>query len=323
MKVTTQKPRNSLLKMKAFGGDFMHYKHSYYALTTKCEIQPLTFPPQHQPIQPGIESLMVPRPIIEDVDYKGTNKLENKVAVITGGDSGIGAAAAIAFAKEGANLVIPYYSDYEIEDATRTKKRVEELGRECLLITGDLKEPDHCKHVINLTIKTFGDLNILVNNHAVQYPQTSLLDITNEQWDLTFKTNIYAFFYMTKAALPYLGKGDCIINTASVVAYEGNEVLMDYTATKAAIIGLTRTLSQNLVKEEIRVNAVAPGPIWTPLIPSSFSAEKVTTFGLDTPMKRAGQPFELAPAYVYLASKDSSYVTGQVIHVNGGQMVSS
>lgn len=280
-------------------------------------------PPQHQPQHPGIEGLMHPRPIVEDPRAQGSGKLKNKVAVITGGDSGIGAAAAIAFAREGADLVIPYLYAYENEDAHRTKRRIEALGQRCELITGDLRDPGHCERVIERTVNRFGQLNILVNNHGVQFPQKSLLDISIAQWDATFRTNIYAFFYMTKAALPHLKSGDAIINTASVVAYEGNERLIDYTATKGAVVGFTRALSQNLVSQNIRVNAVAPGPIWTPLIPSSFSTEYVATFGLDVPMKRAGQPFELAPAYVYLASNDSRYVTGQVLHVNGGQMVSS
>lgn len=266
---------------------------------------------------------MYPRPIIEDPNYKGSGKLKDKVAIITGGDSGIGASAAIAFAKEGANLVIPYYSDYEKQDADRTRNRIEELGQSCVMIPGDLRDPGHCASVVQATLDTFGKLNILVNNHGVQFPQKSLLDITIEQWDATFKTNIYAFFYMTKASLPHLEAGDAIINTASVVAYEGNKQLIDYTSTKGAIVGFTRALSQNLASQDIRVNAVAPGPIWTPLIPSSFSAEDVATFGQDTPMKRPGQPFELAPAYVYLASNDSRYVTGQVMHINGGTMVSS
>ncbi|CAM4106868.1 SDR family oxidoreductase [Lederbergia lenta] len=301
----------------------MYPSYPYYAVKTQCKEQPISFPYQHQSQQPGIESLMTPKPMIENPDYKGSDKLKNKVAIITGGDSGIGAAAAIAFAKEGANLVIPYFSNYEYDDAMRTKRRIEEIGKKCLLMTGDLRDPEHCKSVVQQTIENFGQLNILVNNHGVQFPQKSLLDISVEQWDATFKTNIYAFFYMTKAALPYLIKGDAIINTASVVAYEGNKQLIDYSATKGAIVGFTRALSQNLADQDIRVNAVAPGPIWTPLIPSSFSAEDVETFGLDVPMKRAGQPFELAPAYVYLSSDDSRYVTGQVIHVNGGTMVSS
>ncbi|QHS23179.1 SDR family oxidoreductase [Virgibacillus sp. MSP4-1] len=285
--------------------------------------QPKAFPPQHQPQQPGIESFMNPQPIVEDVQYKGADKLKEKVAIITGGDSGIGAAAAIAFAKEGAHLVIPFFSDYEKGDIERTKRRIEELGRECLPIPGDLKEESHCQNVISQTMNHFGQMDILVNNHAVQFPQQNFLDITSEQWDLTFKTNIYPYFYLTKAALPSLQTGAKIINTTSVVAYEGNDQLIDYSATKGAIAGFTRALSQNLAKQGIHVNAVAPGPIWTPLIPASFSEQHVSTFGQNVPFSRAGQPYELAPAYVYLASDDSAYVSGQVIHVNGGIMVSS
>lgn len=283
-----------------------------------------TFPPQHQLKQPGIESLMVPKPVIEDPEYQGSGKLTDKVAVITGGDSGIGAAAAIAFAKEGADVVIAYYYHYEDGDACRTKQRIEQLGRKCLLLTGDLRDENQCKYVIEQAVEVFGTVNILVNNHAVQFPQDSLLDISAEQLDATFQTNIYGHFYLSKAALPYMHYGDTIINTTSITAYEGSEKLIDYSATKGAIVGLTRALSQNVVADGIRVNAVAPGPIWTPLIPASFSAEYIgEAWGMDVPMKRAGQPFELAPAYVYLASDDSSYVTGQVIHVNGGKMVSS
>ncbi|MFD2629566.1 SDR family oxidoreductase [Oceanobacillus kapialis] len=285
---------------------------------------PDQFPPQHQPQQPGIESLMTPRPIIENPGYKGSCKLEDKVAIITGGDSGIGAATAIAFAKEGADVVIPYYYTYENGDAYRTKQRIEELGRQCILIVGDLRDQEHCKHVVEETLRCFGKINILVNNHGVQFPQPSLEEVSEAQIKATFETNIYAFLYLTKAALPYLESGSTIVNTTSITAYEGQEKLIDYSATKGAIVSFTRSLSQNVVGKGIRVNAVAPGPIWTPLIPASFSAEYVATqFGKDVPMKRAGQPFELAPAYVYLASEDSSYVTGQVIHVNGGAPVSS
>ncbi len=282
-----------------------------------------SFPLQHQDVQPGVEELMNPKPIVDDGNYKGSGKLEDKVIVITGGDSGIGAAAAIACAKEGAHLVIPYFSNYEDPDAFRTKRKIEEHGRECLLIVGDLKEEEQCKNVIQQTIDHYGKLDVLINNHDVQYPQQSLLDITGEQLETTFRTNIFSFFYLTKAALPHLQSGSSIINTASVVAYEGNELLLDYSATKGAIVAFTRALSQNLIKSGIRVNAVAPGPIWTPLIPASFTGKNVTTFGQSAPMSRAGQPYELAPAYVYLASNDSAYVSGQVIHVNGGQMVSS
>lgn len=299
---------------------FTHPLYTYYPYYFR---QQTSFPPQHQPKQPGIEGLMNPKPIIEDKKYKGSGKLKHKVAIITGGDSGIGAATAIAFAKEGADIAIPYYYHYEDEDAFRTKKRIEELGRRCILFVGDLTNERYCKEIVKRVVKHLGKIDILVNNHGVQYPQKKLTEITSEQWDRTFKTNIYSFFYLTKAVLPYLKRNSAIINTASVVAYEGNKNLIDYASTKAAIVGFTRALSQNLATDGIRVNAVAPGPIWTPLIPSSFSAKQVATFGLDVPMKRAGQPYELAPAYVYLASDDSSYVTGQVIHVNGGTMVSS
>lgn len=289
-------------------------------------VQPGTnfyFPPQHQDQQPGIEGLMRPKPIIETDTYKGSGKLKGKIAIITGGDSGIGAAAAIAFAKEGADIVIAYYYEYENEDARRTKNRIEQLGQRCTLIVGDLRSEAHCQAVVAHTIETYGKLDILVNNHGVQFPQDSLTDISTAQWDATFHTNIFAFFYLTKAALPHLKRGSTIVNTTSVTAYEGRPDLIDYVSTKGAIVGFTRALSQNLATQGIRVNGVAPGPIWTPLIPSSFSAEDVATFGQDVPMKRAGQPYELAPAYVYLASEDSSYVTGQIIHVNGGTMVSS
>jgi len=285
---------------------------------------PKNIPPQHQDQQPGIESLMIPRPVIENPYYKGSDKLRDKVAIITGGDSGIGAATAIAFAKEGADVVIPYYYSYEDDDAYRTKRRIEQLGQKCLLIVGDLRDPAHCRKVVKETLQHFGTLNILVNHHGVQFPQDSLLDISDEQLLATFQTNIFAFFYLTKAALPHLDKGDVIINTTSVTAYEGNEKLIDYSATNGAIVSFTRSLSKNLADKNIRVNAVAPGPIWTPLIPASFSAEYIgEEWGKDVPMKRPGQPFELAPAYVYLASPDASYVTGQVIHVNGGEMVTS
>ncbi|AIF42444.1 SDR family oxidoreductase [Virgibacillus sp. SK37] len=297
------------------------HTNDYYLPEQKL---PTDLPPQHQDIQPGIESLMTPRPIIDNPAYHGSGKLKGKVAVITGGDSGIGAATAIAFAKEGADIAIAYYSHYEDGDAYRTKNRIEQLGQKCLLIVGDLRGENHCSRLIDETVYHYGRIDILVNNHGVQFPQLSIMDITKEQLDATFQTNIYAFFYLTKAALSYMNSGSSIINTASVVAYEGNERLIDYSATKGAIVGFTRALSQNLADDGIRVNAVAPGPIWTPLIPSSFSAEYISnTFGKDVPMKRPGQPFELAAAYVYLASCDSSYVTGQVIHVNGGTMVSS
>lgn len=290
-------------------------------MNTKFKQKPTSFPSQHQEKQPGIEEIMEPRPIFDNPSYIGSNKLKEKVAIITGGDSGIGRAVAIAFAKEGADIVISYLDEHQ--DAEETKKHVEDLGRKCLLIPGDISSEDFCKSIIDKTIDTFKKLDILVNNAGVQYPQASIDLITSEQLEKTFKVNIFPMFYLTKAALPHLNKGSAIINTTSVTAYEGHKDLIDYSATKGAILTFTRSLSLSLVGKGIRVNAVAPGPIWTPLIVSSFDATKVTTFGSDVPMKVAGQPYELAPAYVYLASEDSSYVSGQVIHVNGGTMVSS
>lgn len=287
-----------------------------------CERVKVNFPPQHQDCHPGLEYLMNPRPISENTNYKGSNKLLDKVAIITGGDSGIGRAIAYAYAKEGANIVIAYLN--EDEDAKETREHIETLGKKCLAIRGDLQEENTCKEVIQKTIDEFGKIDILVNNHAVQYIQQSILDITAEQLEKTFKTNIFSFFYLVKAALPHLKKGSTIINTASVTAFKGEELLLDYSSTKGAIVAFTRSLSQSLIKEGIRVKAVAPGPIWTPIIPSSFSSKEVETFGSlrsQVPMDRAGQPFEVATSYVFLASDDSSYMSGQVLHVNGGNIV--
>ncbi|WP_414043827.1 SDR family oxidoreductase [Macrococcus sp. EM39E] len=271
--------------------------------------------------QPGTEKDMEPRPIAEDENYKASGKLENKVALITGGDSGIGRAIAILYAKEGANVAIGYFN--EATDANDTVNRLLEIGVKAKAYQHDLKSEDDCKQLINSIVSDFGTLNILVNNGGVQYPQESLLDISAEQIQETFATNIFGMMYLSKAALQHLTKGDTIINTSSVTAYRGSKTLIDYSATKGAITSFTRSLSQSLAEQGIRVNAVAPGPIYTPLIPATFSSDKVEKHGQETALGRRGQPSENAPAYVYLASNDSTYVTGQTIHINGGDYISS
>jgi NAD(P)-dependent dehydrogenase (short-subunit alcohol dehydrogenase family) len=277
------------------------------------------FPPQHQNQQPGIESQMNPQPEFDNTAYKAAGKLKDKVALITGGDSGIGRAIALAYAKEGADVVLVYLSEHG--DAEETKRHVENAGRKCLHVAGDIGDESFCQQMINQVVQEFGKLDILVNNAAEQHPQESIEDITSEQLERTFRTNIFSFFYLTKAAIKHLKAGSAIINTASITAYHGHEQLLDYSATKGAIVTFTRSLSLQLHAKGIRVNAVAPGPIWTPLIPSTFSEQEVAAFGAATPMKRAGQPSELAASYVFLASEDSSYMAGQVLHVNGGTIV--
>lgn len=276
-------------------------------------------PPQQQEQQPGHESEMSPRPQAEDKQYRGSDKLRNKVALITGGDSGIGRAVAIAYAKEGADVVIVYLNEHE--DAKETQRRIEQEGRKCLLIAGDIGEEQFCKQAVEKAIAEFGKLDILVNNAAEQHPQESIEKISAEQLERTFRTNIFSMFYLTKAALPHMKEGSAIVNSTSVTAYKGNPQLLDYSTTKGAIVAFTRSLSQALVQKGIRVNGVAPGPIWTPLIPSTFPAEKVESFGAQVPMQRAGQPEEMAPSYVFLASDDSSYMSGQILHPNGGEVV--
>lgn len=280
-----------------------------------------SFPPQSQRVQPGLTSDMIPAPDTEPRTYQKGRKLDGKVAVITGGDSGIGKAAALLFADEGADLVIVYYDEHE--DARQTENELRMRGSDVLLLAGDLTEEAFCLQVVEETVARFGKIDILVNNAGVQFPQDSLLNITSEQLEITFRTNVFAPFYITRAALPYMTAGSSIINSSSITAFRGSERLIDYAATKGALISFTRSLSTALADRGIRVNAVAPGPIWTPLIPASFDEEEVARFGKDVPMGRAGQPHEAATAYLFLASEDSSYFTGQTLHPNGGIVVNT
>jgi NAD(P)-dependent dehydrogenase (short-subunit alcohol dehydrogenase family) len=276
-------------------------------------------PAQTQGRRPGREYKMKPRPKAEDERQRGSGKLEGKVAIITGGDSGIGRAVALAFAKEGADVAINYLE--EDKDAKETQQLVQKHGRKCVLLAGDVGDERVCRRIVDQTVKELGKLDILVNNAAEQHRQDSIEKISAEQLKRTFRTNIFSFFFMTKAAMKHLKEGSSIINTASVTAYKGSPELLDYSSTKGAIVAFTRSLSQALAEKPIRVNAVAPGPIWTPLIPASFPAKEVETFGSDTPLGRPGQPEEVAPSFVFLASDDASYMTGQVLHPNGGTVV--
>ncbi|MGM9452322.1 SDR family oxidoreductase [Legionella bozemanae] len=278
-------------------------------------------PPQHQNKQPGSEEKMHPKPIFISPHHRASNKLMSKKALITGGDSGIGRAVACLFAQEGADIYIHYLNEHE--DAKITKNMIEKIGQKCWLSHGDLQEYSACETLCKMSLEQCGKIDILINNIAMQYPQDTVEDISCEQMEKTFKTNFFSCFYMVKALLPFLQNGAVIINTTSITAYKGNDHLIDYAATKGALVAFTRSLSQNLIKRGIRVNAVAPGPVWTPLIPSSFNAEEVSHFGGQVPMNRAAQPYEIAPAYLYLASEDSSYMTGQVLHPNGGVIVNS
>lgn len=280
---------------------------------------PTSFPPQQQTEQPGLETLMNPPPQFDDANYKGSQKLQDKVAIITGGDSGIGRAVAVAFAKEGADICIVYFNEHD--DADDTAKYVQQYGRSCTTLPIDVSDKKSCTATVENVIQTFGKIDILVNNAAEQHVQQNVTDITEQQLTRTFATNVFGYVYMIQAAMPHLQPGSSIIQTASITAYEGSETLIDYSATKGAIVSLTRSLAKSVAKLGIRVNAIAPGPIWTPLIPSTFDAQKVSQFGTTVPLGRAGQPCELAPTYVYLASNDSSYVSGQVLHVNGGTIV--
>lgn len=300
-----------------FGNNF--YKYFDDKTGIKMTVYNIMAPEQEQDVQPGMEYLMNPRPIFDNPKYKGSGKLKDKVAIITGGDSGLGRACSIAFIKEGAKVVIVYLN--EDKDALETKKYIESLGGECLLIKGDISEHSFCIKVVRETMRKYGKIDILVNNAGVQYQQDDLKNISDEQFDWTMKVNVYGMFYLTKEVLPYLKNGASIINLSSVTAYYGDPQLMDYVTTKAAIVGFTRALARNLALKGIRVNAIAPGFYWTPLQPACWVKEKIPSLGSDAAMARGAMPYELAPTFVYLASDDSSYVTGQVLHNNGGQVM--
>ncbi|MHB8747263.1 MAG: SDR family oxidoreductase [Gammaproteobacteria bacterium] len=278
-----------------------------------------TLPPQTQARQPGIESAMRPLPVSHMEHYVGVGKLTGKVAIVTGGDSGIGRAIAIAFAKEGADVVILYLDEHD--DAQSTKSAVEATGRACLTVPGNVGDEKFCRSAVDIALDRFGKIDILVNNAAEQHPQRNITNISAEQLERTFRSNVFSMFFMVKAVLPHMQSGGRIINTTSVTAYRGSPGLLDYSATKGAIVAFTRSLSLALEECGILVNAVAPGPVWTPLIPASFDAKKVSEFGSDTPMKRPGQPDEIAPCYVFLASTESSFMSGHVLHPNGGEVI--
>lgn len=300
-----------------------HFGNDYYNYYDKIGIKSTEYqtmaPEQSQDVQPGMEYLMFPSPIFDNPNYKGSGKLKGKVAIITGGDSGLGRAAAIAFTKEGAKVVIPYYNEHE--DAKYTKEYIEKLGGECLLLAGDITDKNFCKDIVRKTLDKFGKIDILVNNAGVQYQQDCLENISDEQFDWTMKVNIYGMFYLTREALPYLKSGSSIINLSSVTTFYGDPQLIDYVTTKGAIVGFTRALARNLALKNIRVNAIAPGFFWTPLQPACWVKEKIPSLGSDAAMARGAMPYELAPTFVFLASDDSSYMTGQVIHNNGGQVM--
>lgn len=278
-------------------------------------------PPQHQDTQPGKEHKMNPEPLYDRDSYQGSQKLQDKVVIITGGDSGIGRSIAILAAKEGAKIGIIYLNEHE--DAAKTKSLVEKQGTKCITIATDISHKAKCGEAVQKITAELGKVNILINNAAQQFPQTDIINISENQLNKTFSTNIYAYFFMVQAVMSQLYEGDCIINTTSVTAYRGSEHLVDYASTKGAIVAFTRSLAQQLAPKNIRVNAVAPGPIWTPLIPASFDEQKVESFGQRVPLGRVGQPVEVAPAYIFLASEDASYITGQVIHPNGGEIVNT
>lgn len=299
-----------------FGNDYYKY---YDNVGVKSTIYNILAPEQSQNIQPGMEYSMTPLPIFDNPNYEGSGKLKDKIAIVTGGDSGLGRTCSIAFIKEGAKVVIVYYN--EEKDAKDTKKYIEKLGGECHLIRGDLSKHNFCKKVIEETINKYGKLDILVNNAGVQYQQDKLEDICDEQFDWTMKVNIYGMFYLTKEAMPYLKSGASIINLSSVTAFYGDPQLIDYVTTKAAIVGFTRALARNLALKNIRVNAIAPGFFWTPLQPACWTAEKIPSLGADAAMARGAMPYELASTFVFLASDEASYMTGQVIHNNGGQIM--
>ena len=299
-----------------FGNNFYNYYDDIGIKSTKYKIMA---PEQEQEKQPGMEYLMTPKPIFDNPNYKGSGKLKGKVAIITGGDSGLGRACAVAFVKEGAHVVIPYYDEHE--DANFTKEYLNKLGDDCLLLSGDISNKEFSKEIVKKTLERYGHIDILVNNAGVQYQQDKLECISDEQFDWTMKVNIYGMFYLTREVMPHLKSGSSIINLSSVTTFYGDPQLIDYVTTKGAIVGFTRALARNLALKNIRVNAIAPGFFWTPLQPACWVKEKIPSLGSDAAMARGAMPYELAPTFVFLASDDSSYVTGQVIHNNGGQVM--